>query len=73
MNTSKFDFDGMILIAMKLKSVVQIKMKLSSKGVPSFKVIGENIEEVEAVVDATKSYYATDKPKQRLSFKIHSK
>jgi hypothetical protein len=73
MNTSNFNFDGLILKSIKLVSVVQINMKLTSKGVPSFKVIGSDIDKVKAIVDAKKGYFTTDTPKQRLSFKIQTK
>jgi len=71
MNSSRFNFKGLIMKAMSSVAVTQINMKLTSKGIPLFKT-NENrkIEDIKVVVDAKKGYYSTDRPKQKLSFKI---
>jgi hypothetical protein len=74
MNSDIFNFRDVILKAMSLVSVTQINMYLSPKGIPSFKVSGgESIKDVVVKIDAKKGYFATDRPKQKMSFKIKTK
>jgi len=66
----KFDFPNLILKAMRIVAVSQINMDLSSKGMPSFKVIEDGIKKAVVKIDAGKGYFATGAPKQKMSFKI---
>lgn len=74
MNSPRFKFDDLIIKAMNSVSVIQINMYLSGKGVPSFKITEDGrVDDVEVKVDAKKGYFATDRPKQRISFKIKAR
>jgi hypothetical protein len=71
MNSSKFNFKDLIISAMNIVAVTQINMYISSSGIPSFKANETSlVNNIKVVVDAKKGYFSTDRPKQRLSFKI---